>query len=141
MERRVKLEKRIGGLDFVIELPRSDTKAEAVQGRYLIAMDRFIMGKLCEYGKPSPDGFQFLRTRSQFKAADLARLIDVAPETISRWENGKNEVPGSAWELLVTLAEEYLHGRTNTRDRLRERHERREQPHTRFSLSEAALAP
>ncbi|MGH7270039.1 MAG: hypothetical protein ACREJ3_06370, partial [Polyangiaceae bacterium] len=146
MEKRVKLEKvrlekRIGGLHFVIELPRTATKTEAVEARHLAVMERFIMSKLCECGKPSKDGFKFLRTRSRIKAVDLARLIDVTPETISRWEreDDKNEVPGSAWELVVTVAEEYLKGKTDTLDRLRQRHERREHPPARLSMSESVF--
>jgi DNA-binding transcriptional regulator YiaG len=121
----ITLKRNIGNLHFEAELPRASTKKDAVEARYLLSFDQWITRKVCEFGEPSPDGLKFLRERDRLRATDFAELIGVVPETISRWENGKTEIPGSAWELVVTLAEQRIAGRTDTLDALRERHRKR----------------
>jgi DNA-binding transcriptional regulator YiaG len=120
------LDVTIGGLHFQAKFQRAETKANAVEARRLRHFEKFVVEMLCQFAKPSPEGFQFLRTRSRIKAADFAELINVTPETVSRWENDKNEMPALAWELMVSIAEEKLQGKTDTLDRLRRRRLARE---------------
>jgi putative zinc finger/helix-turn-helix YgiT family protein len=47
--------------------------------------------------------FQFVRKATKFRAADLAELLDVRPETISRWERGEAEIPRAAKYALGQL--------------------------------------
>ena len=124
----VKLSKKVGGFVFDVTLPRASAEGEAVEIRHLVAMEREIMAVLCAYGKPTPDGFQFLRSRMRFKANQLAELFGVAPETVSRWENDKSDIPLSTWELLVLLAEEHLKGKHETLTHLREKQAQRLDP-------------
>ena len=95
-------------------------------GRDLVDFERNVVKVLCRYGKPSGDGFFFLRSRSRLKALDLARLLSTTPETISRWEHGKHEVPATAWELMVSIAKEHLARDTTTLDELERRQRQRE---------------
>jgi DNA-binding transcriptional regulator YiaG len=47
--------------------------------------------------------FQFIRKMLQLKATDLAALLDVRPETISRWERGEYPVDRAAAFVLGEL--------------------------------------
>jgi transcriptional regulator with XRE-family HTH domain len=51
--------------------------------------------------------------------ASLAELLDVAPETVSRWESGKRPVDRAAVAVLGSLVVDSLNQRTETIDRLR----------------------
>ena len=126
MRKSIQLDKTIGGIRFAATVPIAGTKVPSAEARYLIAFEREIARTLCARGKPTADGFKFLRERSRIKAGELADLIDVKPETISRWENEHNAVPGAAWELIVILAAERLAGQTLMLDQLRERRRSRE---------------
>jgi transcriptional regulator with XRE-family HTH domain len=53
------------------------------------------------------------------RAADLAELLDVTPETVSRWETGKLDVAHAAWATLADVVIERTEGRTRMLDRLR----------------------
>ena len=55
------------------------------------------------------------------RAADLAELLDVTPETVSRWETGKLDVARAAWSALAGIVVERAHGEGRSRmlDRLR----------------------
>jgi DNA-binding XRE family transcriptional regulator len=52
------------------------------------------------------------------RAADLARLLDVTPETISHWETDKARPSRAAFVAIGALVQETIDGRTTTRDRL-----------------------
>ena len=124
----VEMDLTVGGLHFEAKLPRAETQKDAVEARYLIAFERFVVEKLCKHASPSPDGFKYLRTRTRLKSNEFAELIGVTPETVSRWEHEKNDMPPLAWEVMVSIAEEKLQGRTETLDRLRERQKSRQNP-------------
>ena len=59
------------------------------------------------------------RKAARLKAAELAGLLGVTPETVSHWENGHNEPSRAVWTILDALAEDGMEGRTTTLDRLR----------------------
>src|SRR5512145_1664652 len=103
MRKTIKLEKTVGGIRFVAKVPAASTKVASAEARHLIAFEREIARTLCARGKPTADGFKFLRERARIKSGELAELVGVKPETVSRWENEHNSVPGAAWELVVIL--------------------------------------
>src|SRR5437773_3600547 len=78
-----------------------------------------IAGKLAELGASSGEAFKFMRKAIGMKAAELAALLDVAPETVSRWETGQRDVDRGALVVLGALVLDRLEGRTSTLDRLR----------------------
>jgi DNA-binding XRE family transcriptional regulator len=71
------------------------------------------------YGAVSPEALRFLRKRAKLTAAQLAELLDTAPETISRWENGKADFVRGTWNTVAALAIEAMQGRDETTRRLR----------------------
>jgi DNA-binding XRE family transcriptional regulator len=52
-------------------------------------------------------------------ATDLAALLCVTAETISRWENDKVAPEPAIWNVVADLIDDRLEGRTRTQDRLR----------------------
>lgn len=49
------------------------------------------------------DELRFLRKYLGYSGVDFAKVIGVAPETISRWENGKEKIGTSAEKLIRML--------------------------------------
>lgn len=67
--------------------------------------------------------FKFMRKALMFRANELADLLGVTAESISRWENGKLGVDRRVWFLLAEIVldriEEIAGKRTSTLDRLK----------------------
>jgi transcriptional regulator with XRE-family HTH domain len=69
-------------------------------------------------GLRSGDSFKFMRKALGMTAIELAQAFNVAPETISRWENEQREVDWPEFMLLGFLIDDKLAGRTTTLPRL-----------------------
>jgi DNA-binding XRE family transcriptional regulator len=94
----------------VCESARYD--AESLQRAELAAAVSLI-----DRGVRSGMSFRFVRKALGYKAADLARLLAVTPETVSRWENGRT-IDRTVWAVLASLALDRLAGGTHTIERL-----------------------
>ncbi len=73
---------------------------------------------LADRGVHTGDALRHLREALALRAADLARLLGVTPETISHWETGKVSPARAAFVAVAAMAEDAMAGRTTTRDRL-----------------------
>ena len=62
--------------------------------------------------------FKFIRKALGLRASELGDLLDVSPETISRWENSHRAAERSVWNTLADLVSDRLHGTKTTVDRL-----------------------
>ncbi len=62
---------------------------------------------------------RFARKALGLRATELADLLDVSAETVSRWENGHRLAERSVWNTLAGLVGDALEGSTATCDRLR----------------------
>jgi DNA-binding XRE family transcriptional regulator len=62
--------------------------------------------------------FKFIRKALGLLASELGDLLDVSPETISRWENSHRPAERSVWNTLADLVDDKLHGKNTTLDRL-----------------------
>lgn len=63
--------------------------------------------------------FAFMRKAIGLPAIELAELLDVTRETISRWERGHQPLERRAVVILSDLVGDRLEGKTRTLDRLR----------------------
>lgn len=54
-------------------------------------------------GAPAGDGFRFMRHVMRLRAGELAALLTVTPETVSRWENGQRAVDPIAWVAVGSI--------------------------------------
>lgn len=67
---------------------------------------------------PTGDSFRFLRKVAGMRAKDLARMLGVTGDTISRWENGKHAIDRAAFFVLGMVVREKREGRTAMLDLL-----------------------
>jgi putative zinc finger/helix-turn-helix YgiT family protein len=117
---------------LAIVLPRSGTTASAVvaarrcDGCRSAEVDGSVMARfelaacreLANAGVHTGEAIRLMRKALHLRAADLARLLDLTPETISHWETGKCRPNRAAFVTLAALIQDAIDGRTTTRDRL-----------------------
>ncbi|BDG08543.1 type II TA system antitoxin MqsA family protein [Anaeromyxobacter paludicola] len=115
-----------------VALPRCDVRAEvAAPARRCAAcgeahVDPAVLSRahlsvgcaLADEGVQTGGAFRHMRRALGLRAADLARLLDLTPETLSHWETGKVRPSRAAFVALAAMLEDALAGRTTTRDRL-----------------------
>ncbi len=86
---------------------------------YLAAEDgmRFdlrVARELGSRGAATGEAFRFMRKALGMRATDLAELLGVAAETISRWERGERPVDRAALTVVGALVADKLDGRATT---------------------------
>ena len=97
----------------------------AACGEEIIAgpdLERFglaIARDAAQHTAPSGVVFRTMRKILGYTSQELAGLLGVSLETISRWENGARGVDALAFQLLGMIAADRLEGRTSTEDSLR----------------------
>lgn len=74
--------------------------------------------ELADRGVASGDALRHMRKALGLRAAELAELLGVTPETVSHWETGKVQPSRAAFVAVAALVEDALVGRTTTRARL-----------------------
>lgn len=121
IRRNEREERSVAGYAFVADMPayvceRCDETVFDYD--VLHAFNLAIAGKLAELGASSNEAFKFMRTAIGMRAADLAALLDVAPETVSRWETGQRSVDRGALMVLGAIVLDQIEGKTKTLDRL-----------------------
>jgi len=67
---------------------------------------------------PSRRTVELSRGRDGLRASELGDLLDVSPETVSRWENSHRAAERSVWNTLADLVSDKLRGTRTTLDRL-----------------------
>jgi putative zinc finger/helix-turn-helix YgiT family protein len=92
---------------------------ETMKGEELEAFEVEAAAEFARHGEHSAEAFKFMRRILGLKAVELGELLDVTPETISRWENEKQAVERRAAALLCAMVLDKVEGRTSTLDRLR----------------------
>lgn len=85
----------------------------------LVAAEEAVTRELAARGIRDGAVFRRLRRALGLKATELAGLLGVTPETVSRWENGHNQADRAVWATLDLLLDDRRAGRSNTLDRLR----------------------
>lgn len=91
-----------------------ETIAELADG------ERFdlAIAEILSEAAPTGDSFRFLRKVVGLRGRDLARMLGIAGDTISRWENGKHAIDRAAFFVLGQIAREMRTGATSMRDLL-----------------------
>lgn len=77
-----------------------------------------VAAEVARRGPASGETFRFMRKILGVRGNEMAELLGVRPETVSRWEQGKGDVDRAAWALVAGLAMEAAEGRSVLRDRL-----------------------
>ena len=115
----------VAGYTFVADVPASTCKKcgeSMIDYTPLHLFNLAIAGKLAKLGASSGDAFKFMRKAIGMKASDLAALLHVVPETVSRWETGQRNVDYGAMVVLGAIVLDRIENKTMTldRDRLHE---------------------
>ncbi len=70
------------------------------EAKDLIAAEDAVTRDLMARGIRDSAVFKYLRKAVGLKATELADLLGVTAETVSRWENGHNEADRAVWAAL-----------------------------------------
>ena len=128
---KAELTRTLGGVTFKAKVPVE--RCGACKEWYVSYDDgrRFEIAvalAVANQGLDSADAFKFMRKATELLAVELAELLAVTPETVSRWETGKVPVERRALALLQALVADYADGSTATLDRLRALASRKKRP-------------
>lgn len=93
-------------------------EALQVDGRTRERFQLAVSCQLADAGVQTGEAVRVMRNALGLRAADLARLLDVTPETISHWETGKARPNRAAFAAIGALVQDAFDGRRTTRDRL-----------------------
>ncbi len=96
----------------------SDCDEAIVEAGELGRFECRIAEWFAEHGVCEPEVFRFMRKALGLRATDLAALLDVTGETVSRWERGAVPVEHRALALLGAMVSDRLAGREQTQARL-----------------------
>jgi len=81
----------------------------------LSAFETAVTDELVRTGNVSGAAFRFVRKSVGITAQDFAALLGVTPGTISRWEQGHDDVDRAAWVVLGSMLHDKRAGRDDTR--------------------------
>lgn len=116
-------EVEVAGCRFKATMPATrcaECGETVVSGADLEAFELAVAADLAQRGPTSGDAFRFMRKALGLKAVEVAELLDVTKETVSRWENDKFQPERRALALLGSMVLDRHEGRSTTMDRLRE---------------------
>lgn len=120
----------IAGHVFVTKVPSLRCAAcgeSRVEGTDLERVDLTVARELLS-STPDAEAFKFARKALGFSGKALAELLDVAPESVSRWETGKHAIDRQGWALLGLMVADRLAGVRGVEDALRRAGEPRSLP-------------
>ena len=115
------LRRTVDGVTFESKLPAAVCKACGEAFVDAAPLERFELGiaaELAGMGHCNPIAFRFMRKALGLSGVELAELLGVKAETISRWENGARALDRGAFALVAGLIADRIEGRNDTRARL-----------------------
>lgn len=112
----------VGKTKYVVEIP--ETKCLkcgdiTVSGPDMERSERLVAAEIARSGPSTGVTFRYMRRALGLKSGDLAQLLGVRPETLSKWETDADRSPDrAAWATLAAIVTENVQGRRDTLDRL-----------------------
>ncbi|MBL8605566.1 MAG: helix-turn-helix domain-containing protein [Myxococcales bacterium] len=113
----VREEVRVAGATFagLVRARRCDGCGEVyIAAEDAMRFDLRVARELGIRGAATGEAFKFMRKALAMRAADLAGLLGVAAETVSRWERGERSVDRAALTVVGALVVDKLEGRATT---------------------------
>jgi DNA-binding transcriptional regulator YiaG len=95
--------------------------AVSFKGTDLARFEGAVAASLAAAGEASGEAFRWMRKALDLRAIDVATLLGVTPETISRWETGRVPIDRGALALLSLMVLDNARGSAATIDALRAR--------------------
>lgn len=117
-----RVERQVGEFSFGADLSLYrciSCKEEIFALQEIGKFEKEITGWLAREGILSGEAFRFMRKSLRLKANELAQLLDVTPETISRWEKEHRPPDRKAMMVLGSMVLDSLRGENTTLLRLR----------------------
>jgi YgiT-type zinc finger domain-containing protein len=111
----------VGGSSFVVETPAFSCRrcrATFMMGPTLERAEREIACAIALRAPITGEGFRYMRRALAMRAADLAALLNVTAETVSRWENEQRTIDTNAWISVGSLLLEHSGRPPSTHARL-----------------------
>jgi putative zinc finger/helix-turn-helix YgiT family protein len=121
-DRLVEEVKTVGDHRFRALVPGQECQACGegfFETRTLARFDQLVAKEFAEAGVTSGEALRFIRKAAGVPAADFAALLDVRPETVSRWEHDKRPIDRGSYAVLHQLLLDKLAESTATADYLR----------------------
>lgn len=109
--------REVANLEFASEVAAERCDACGEVFTESAALERFELGVAAELamaGARSGSALRFMRTALGLRSAELAGILDVRPETYSRWETGDQEPPVHVMVLVGRIAQDRLDGTSRT---------------------------
>lgn len=106
----MQINRKVDGRTYSVEVPTVERTPGEV-GVNAVVLGRAELAIAAALALESPvgaEGFRFMRGALGLRAVDLAAMLDVNPQTVSRWERGETAVDRAAWLALGTLVLERL---------------------------------
>ena len=94
----------------VLECPNCGNRE--LTAEQMKTLERMAALHIAQHGPVSGKTFRYMRRTAGIPAKEVAEAVGVAPETVSRWENGERDVDRSAWIGLALLVRDELLGAT-----------------------------
>ena len=120
----VEIRREVAGRSFVASVDgRKCTAcgAASFKGTDLARFEGAVAAALAGAGETSGEAFRWMRKALDLRAIDVAALLGVTPETISRWETGRVTIDRGAMALLALMVLDHARGSAATMDALRAR--------------------
>ncbi len=120
----VEIRREVGEHVFTATVPgyQCDRCGEVLfEGADVSRFELEVAKALAESGVASGEAFRWMRKALDMRAVDVAEILGVTPETISRWETGRDAPAQGALALLGLMVMDHARGSTATLDRLRAR--------------------
>lgn len=116
------LKAKLGGVAFEasVRAQQCQNCGEAfLSGQVLKSFEISAALELARAGVTVPEGLQFMRKVVGLRAIELAELLELTPEHVSRMENGRASADRRTVALLAAMVEDKAAGATRTVDQLR----------------------
>jgi len=129
LARKVEIENwQVAGRTFAVDLPGTSCTGCGefyVHGNDMKRAEDAIAIELAREGPASGEALRYMRKTIGMPAVELATLLDISPETLSRWENSRRQPDHAAWLAVGSLVLDHAAGRDDTLRRLRAAHKPR----------------
>lgn len=121
-ETRQPRSRTLAGRTFQVELPAQTCPAcgtSYYSNEMVAAYEMSLAIWLARHGINDGGAFRLMRSVLGLKGLELAGLLDVAPETLCRWEKGHRPPDRKATALLASMVLDRAEGHDRTLKRLR----------------------
>lgn len=102
-KKKTTIQRKVAGRTYIVEVPAkvSADGEVVVNGRDLANAELSIAAAIAGEGPVLGETFSWMRRAIGVQAKALAEMLDVRPESVSRWERGERPMDRAAWLLLA----------------------------------------